>query len=1242
MEKTPVPHINDSEFQDILNEARALVPFYTPEWTASGEKSPGTALLKLFAHMLETSIRRLNKVPDKNFIAFLDMLGIKLIPAQSARAPLTFLLSKGATENVLVPERTQAAAGEAIFETETNILATPAKITNAYSLNVNKDGIFQAQSHIISGETVHAFSTQLTYAAKIGDKNLFLDDVSGLKEGDILEIGGGNGTVSKLQIPEYVMVSEVADTMVSLADELSHNHETGETVAKAAIFELFEGRNIQEHILYLGHKDLFNIKPPEGTKSPLSLSFTIQGAAEQKLSLEWSHWGENKETETDEWLIVEATDSTLDLAKKGTVTLSIASEIKETEVNGIKSRWLRTRVKGALLKKGKLPVIDKVSVGKVVDNVLVGLENTLSPDMAFHNDVPLDLTLLDSGDFKEDLYPFGKKPRLFDTFYLGSKEAFSKKGATITLNFGVSDGSTIPIENIHGIGPTFSQKLKGAGISTVGQLLQHSDTELMRILNTKMRNRVRNIMTAAKKAFVEASRLGTTGSMGTSASTQSSLNDDEELALSWEYWNGSGWTVIKDVNDGTGCFLADGAVTFLCPSDIEATQVSGQESYWIRVRIASGDYGKEMVYDGKQWVPGEINPPRFSKLTVKYSLQPQYLEHCLTYNNLEYVNVTEESKISGKTFQPFQTLEDEHHTLYVGFDKKLESGPISLFFAIEEPQYIAETPPRIVWEYFVQGEEGGEWVRLQVSDETEALSRSGTIEFVVPDDFASCSQFGQKLYWIRAVDADDRFQPPAKIYSDVLKNVRSAYTFLTDKYRFRLPVFTSKYFPQASDECPYVTATRASKLEEALAPCPPTNLVAFHPLWAAPAATPEYSPNPRIQGMYLNTTWALQMEMMRDEILGSSDGEAEQVFTLTKVPVTSEEIWVNEFSALPEDEIKDIMDKGEFEVEEVQDDKGNMTEFWIRWTAVDDLLSSTKDDRHYEIDRISGTINFGDGTHGAIPPIGTDNIKANYWFGGGKSGNVDSSTITSLKTSVSFVDKVSNPIAAAGGSDTETVENVLERGPQLIRHRNRAVTREDFEWLAKQASPSIARAKCLPNFDNKGEHKAGWVTVIIVPESEEKQPTPTLELKSKAETYLRDHAANTVVSPEHLQVSEPVYVEVSVETTIVTTSIDAVPVIESEALSQVEEFLHPLTGGFEGKGWDFGKAPCLSDFFALLENITDVDHVSQLEVKVKAGEKQTLSELSISPDEPGEIEMPPYTLIYSGEHEIKVTFEKEV
>ena len=128
------PKIDERTFEDIVNKAKSIAPFYTPEWNASAEKEAGSALLKLFAYMLEMVITRINKVPDKNFMDFLNMLGMKLLPARSARVPVTFQLAEGTTENVLVPAGTQVSAPatekleEQIFETERNMLATYAKL----------------------------------------------------------------------------------------------------------------------------------------------------------------------------------------------------------------------------------------------------------------------------------------------------------------------------------------------------------------------------------------------------------------------------------------------------------------------------------------------------------------------------------------------------------------------------------------------------------------------------------------------------------------------------------------------------------------------------------------------------------------------------------------------------------------------------------------------------------------------------------------------------------------------------------------------------------------------------------------------------------------------------------------------------------------------------------------------------------------------------------------------------------
>nr|MDQ3805100.1 hypothetical protein [Acidobacteriota bacterium] len=105
----PTPTIDGRDMDAILREVRALAPAYVPEWDAAAEAGAGAALLKVYAKLLEGLVRRLNDVPLKNYIAFLDMLGVRLLPAQPARAPLTFFLSAGARDAVPVRRRSQAA-----------------------------------------------------------------------------------------------------------------------------------------------------------------------------------------------------------------------------------------------------------------------------------------------------------------------------------------------------------------------------------------------------------------------------------------------------------------------------------------------------------------------------------------------------------------------------------------------------------------------------------------------------------------------------------------------------------------------------------------------------------------------------------------------------------------------------------------------------------------------------------------------------------------------------------------------------------------------------------------------------------------------------------------------------------------------------------------------------------------------------------------------------------------------------
>lgn len=128
------PNLDDRQFADIVAEAKTLIPRYAPEWTNFNETDPGITLVELFAWMTEILIYRLNQVPDRNYIKFLQLIGIELQPAQPARAELTFTLARPDISTVIVPLGTQVAAQGStgqpvVFETDQALIAIGAQLT---------------------------------------------------------------------------------------------------------------------------------------------------------------------------------------------------------------------------------------------------------------------------------------------------------------------------------------------------------------------------------------------------------------------------------------------------------------------------------------------------------------------------------------------------------------------------------------------------------------------------------------------------------------------------------------------------------------------------------------------------------------------------------------------------------------------------------------------------------------------------------------------------------------------------------------------------------------------------------------------------------------------------------------------------------------------------------------------------------------------------------------------------------
>lgn len=344
----------------------------------------------------------------------------------------------------------------------------------------------------------------------------------------------------------------------------------------------------------------------------------------------------------------------------------------------------------------------------------------------------------------------------------------------------------------------------------------------------------------------------------------------------------------------------------------------------------------------------------------------------------------------------------------------------------------------------------------------------------------------------------------------------------------------------------------------------------------------------KLNWLAINTVAAYQHASITDEILGSSNGMANQSFSVFHRPVLpGQQLCVreNQFNAGANPNSVSDLDQ------------------WSPWEEVTDFLASAPDSRHYVLDSASGAVQFGDGAKGLIPPAGIRNIKmANYRYGGGVSGNVAAGSITNLWSPLADVVSVNNAAAAQGGADIETNESLLARAPKALRHKNRAMSASDYEDLALMASTDIARVRCVPLMDladdpfsteqtDYAKVLVGKVSIIVVPFSAEPQPMPTVALLEEVKRFISPKMSATA----QLSVVGPLYLQITVTAELKIDQIEFQPSVEAQAKLAIQAFLHPLTGS-NGRGWEFGRRPHESDFYGLLGQLQHVEYIKTITV----------------------------------------------
>ncbi|MEU9948470.1 putative baseplate assembly protein [Streptomyces sp. NPDC047939] len=343
---------------------------------------------------------------------------------------------------------------------------------------------------------------------------------------------------------------------------------------------------------------------------------------------------------------------------------------------------------------------------------------------------------------------------------------------------------------------------------------------------------------------------------------------------------------------------------------------------------------------------------------------------------------------------------------------------------------------------------------------------------------------------------------------------------------------------------------------------------------------PFYSESPTIREAEVftvgGTTGVEHAETVLDVPLGVSEGVAGQTYSVRRVPL--------------------LLD-GEPPVVQVSSADG-----WQVWTPVEHFGASSPDDRHVQIDAVTGRFAFppevreADGTmrgYGAVPPKGAQLRVARYRTGGGAAGNVARGAIRVLRSSVPYVAGVANREAARGGVDGESVENAKARAPHILRVQERAVTAEDYEVIAREAARSLRRVRCLPAVAGEG----GAVRVLVVPDA-----VPDEGGRLRFEQLIPPDSVLAAVSGRlderrlvgtRLIVEPPAYVGVTVVAELVAEAVDA-DRVRAEALDALFRHIDPLRGGTDGTGWPFGRPVQYGEIFAVLQAVPGVRLVDEV------------------------------------------------
>jgi hypothetical protein len=322
----------------------------------------------------------------------------------------------------------------------------------------------------------------------------------------------------------------------------------------------------------------------------------------------------------------------------------------------------------------------------------------------------------------------------------------------------------------------------------------------------------------------------------------------------------------------------------------------------------------------------------------------------------------------------------------------------------------------------------------------------------------------------------------------------------------------------------------------------------------------------------INAVQIQQAVSVFNEFVGAATGEPDQIYRLANIPVLPSTLTL------------------------VTQPTTSPVTTMTAWAQIDDLLSAGPTDHVFTLDPEAGQVVFGNGIYGARPALG-DRIIVSYQYGGGPQGNVGIGSVNGtrdLRLQGGY--RVSNPIPTSGGDSGQSVSEAERTIPQVIRHKDRLVTAQDFAEVAMQApGVDINRINVLPLFSPgppPQDNAPGVVTLMAVPVTDlinPLWPMPDRLFLKRLCDYLDTRRLVTT----ELFVRGPDYVPVYVSIGVAVQAGYFPDLVRQSVTAGLRSYLSSLRGlGPTGLGWPLRKTLLKKDLEAAATRIPGVEFVN--------------------------------------------------